>query len=120
MFKNLHNVGCNVLLYTRDIINFVMAKDEIVVLESRGQVNNIALDMNIVPFHSLSNLENVHYQCYNDVSMFDEVHLQAMELQTLLYLESHNIRTFICWSFFVVNDNPHVNLMNPQMLQCVM
>jgi hypothetical protein len=97
-----------------------MAKDEIVVLESRGQVNNIALDMNIVPFHSLSNLENVHYQCYNDVSMFDEVHLQAMELQTLLYLESHNIRTFICWSFFVVNDNPHVNLMNPQMLQCVM
>ncbi len=56
----MHNVGGDVLLYTRDIINFVMVEDEIVVLESVGQINEIALDMNIIPFHSLSNLENVH------------------------------------------------------------
>lgn len=60
IFKSVHNVGGDVLLYTRDIINFVMAEDEIVVLESVGQINEIVLDMNIVPFHSLSNLENVH------------------------------------------------------------
>jgi hypothetical protein len=60
MFKNGHNVGGDVLLYIRDVIKFVMDEDEIVFLEYVGQINEIAFDMNIVPFHSLSNLKNVY------------------------------------------------------------
>jgi hypothetical protein len=50
VFKNGHNAGGDVLLYTRDIINFVMVEDEIVVLESVGQINEIALDMKLSLF----------------------------------------------------------------------
>jgi len=52
--------------------------------------------------------------------MFDDLHLQAMELQTLLYLESHNVRTSIWWSFFVIDDNLHVDFVNFQMLHYIM
>jgi hypothetical protein len=73
-----------------------MVEDEIV-LESVGRVNEtIPLETNIILFHSLSNVENVHQQC--DIDVFDEVHFQTMELQALLW-KPHN-RTFICWSFF--------------------
>jgi hypothetical protein len=60
MFKNGHNVGGDVLLYIRDVINFVMAEDEIVFLENVGPINEIAFDVNTIPFHSLSNSKNVH------------------------------------------------------------
>ncbi len=76
------------LLCTRVILNFVMVEDEIV-HESVGKVNEtIPLHINIILSHSLSNVENVHQQCDNDV--FDEVHFQTMELQ--LYYGSHITR----------------------------
>ncbi len=68
LLKDVDNVGGGVLLCTRVILRFVMAKNE-VVFESVGQVNEtIAHNMNIVHFHNLSDVENVHQQCDNDVS----------------------------------------------------
>jgi hypothetical protein len=100
-----------VLLCTRVILNFVMVEDEIV-HESVGKVNEtIPLHINIILSHSLSNVENVHQQCDNDV--FDEVHFQT---STLLW-KPHN-KTFICWSFLAKNNNLLVDLVNPQMLCC--
>jgi hypothetical protein len=60
-------------------------------------------------------VESVHQQCDNDI--FDEMNLQIMELQTLLW-KPHNMM-YTCWNFFVVNDNLHVDLVNPQMLCCI-
>jgi hypothetical protein len=72
-----------------------MVEDEIV-LESVGRVNEtIPFDTNIIFSHSLSNVENVHQQCDNDV--FDEMYFQTMELQALLW--KPRSKTFICWSF---------------------
>ncbi len=60
-------------------------------------------------------MESVHQQCDNDV--FDEMHLQVMELQTLLW-KQHNVM-YMCWSFFVINDNIPIDFANPQMLHYV-
>jgi len=69
-----------------------MVVDE-VVFENMGGINEtIVRDMNIVISHSLSNVENVHQQCDHDV--FDDMHLQAMELQVQLW-KPHNM-TSIC------------------------
>lgn len=81
-----------------------------------GQINEtIADNMNIVPFHNLSNVESVHQQCDNVVS--NEINLQIIELQTLLW-KPHNMM-YTCWNFFVVNNNLHVDLANLQMLCCI-
>ncbi len=56
----MDNVGGVVLLCTRVILNFVMAKNE-GVLESVGQVNEtITFNMSTLPSHNLSNVESVH------------------------------------------------------------
>jgi hypothetical protein len=91
-FKDVHSVDGDVLLCTRVIFNFSMVVDE-VVFENMGGINEtIVRDMNIVISHSLSNVENVHQQCDHDV--FDDMHLQAMELQVQLW-KPHNM-TSIC------------------------
>ncbi len=103
------------LLCTRVILNFIMVKNE-GVLESVERINEtIALNMSTIPFHNLSNVESFHQQCDNDV--FDEMHLQVMELQTLLW-KPHNMM-YMCWSFFVVNDDLPIDLVNCQMLHCI-
>jgi hypothetical protein len=81
-----------------------------------GRVNEtIACNMNIVLFHNLSDVENVHQQCDNVVS--NEMNLQIMELQTLLW-KPHNMM-YTCWNLFVVNNNLHVDLVNLQMLRYI-
>lgn len=81
-----------------------------------GQINEtIAHNMNVVPFHNLSDVESVHQQCDNIV--FNEMNLQIMELQSLLW-KPHNMM-YTCWNCFVVNNNIHFDLVNPQMLRCI-
>ncbi len=98
-----------------------MAKNEICVIENIDGIDEVFPNVNTIPFrfHNFSNVESVHQQqCDNDLSIaFDEVYLQAMEQQALLW-KPHN-RTSICWSLFTVNENLLVNLLNPQMLKCI-
>jgi hypothetical protein len=46
------------------------------------------------------------------------MYLQTMEQQQASLWKPHN-KTSICWSFFILNDNLHVDLLNPQMLRCI-
>jgi hypothetical protein len=52
MFKDVHNVG-DMLLCTRVIFNFSMARNEINLKNVRGINETIALDMNTIPSHNL-------------------------------------------------------------------
>jgi hypothetical protein len=92
-----------------------MVEDRSFVLESMGGIDEVTFNVNICqPSHYLSNVKNVHWQCdQSDVLVSNKAHLQAMEMQALLW-KLHN-RTSICWSLFVVN-NLHVDFENPQML----
>lgn len=49
--------------------------------------------------------------------MFDEARFQAMELQALLW-KPHDM-TFVCCKLFAINNNMRVDLVNLQMLQCI-
>jgi hypothetical protein len=45
------------------------------------------------------------------------VYFQVREQQSLLW-KPHN-KTFILWSFFAINANLLVDMLNPQMLKCI-
>jgi hypothetical protein len=96
-----------------------MVEDRSYVLESMAGINEVAPNVNICqPSHYFSNVKSVHEQCdQNDVLVSNKAHLQAAEVQALLW-KIHN-KTSICWSLFVINDNLHVDLENPQMLSCI-
>jgi hypothetical protein len=61
-----------------------------------GGIDEVTPNVNICqPSHYLSNVKSVHHQCdQNDVLMFNKAHLQAMEVQALLW-KLHN-KTSIC------------------------
>jgi hypothetical protein len=86
------------------------------VFESMGGIDEVTPNVNICqPSHYLPNMKSVHQQCdQSNVLVSNKAHLQVMEIQALLW-KLHN-KTSICWSLFVVNDNLHVDLENPQML----
>ncbi len=65
--KCVHNMDGNVLFLC---IRAIWRKKQI--LENLGGINEVAFNMNTIPFHSLSNVENVHWQCDNDLSMFND------------------------------------------------
>jgi hypothetical protein len=68
-----------------------MVEDKSFVLESMGGIGEFTLNVNICqPFHYLSNVKSVHQQCdQSDVWVFYKAHLQAMEIQALLW-KLHN------------------------------
>lgn len=80
------------------IWNFTMATDEICVIESVNGLDEVLFDVSIIPSwsHNFSNVKSVHQQqCDNDLPItFDEVYIQAMEQQVLLW--KPHTRTYIC------------------------
>jgi hypothetical protein len=60
-----------------------MAKDEICVIENMNGVDEVLLDVSIVPFwsHNFLNVKNVHHQQCNNglLATSNEVYIQAME-----------------------------------------
>ncbi len=80
------------------IWNFVMVEDKICVIESVDGIDEVIFYVSTIPCrsHNFSHVESVHQQqCDNDLPItFDEVYIQAMEKQALLW-KPHN-RTFIC------------------------
>jgi hypothetical protein len=64
----------------------------------------------------VSDVGSVHMQTYN---LLDVEVLQVMiiEMQVVLWI-THN-QMFICWGFFIINDNLQVDFESSQMLQCM-
>jgi hypothetical protein len=90
-----------------------MAKgDEVVVLKSVGGVDE---DNHKLSGNSITNLldvENVHLQCDNNLVKINEQHFLAIAAQAHKWkLDNKNS---ICLGSFVVNDNPPIDIKNPQ------
>jgi hypothetical protein len=69
-----------------------------------------------MPSSSISNVESVHVEAPN-MSNVDASKLANVEAQAMAW-KLHNCLT-ICWGFFVVDDGLLVDLVKPQMLQCI-
>jgi len=80
------------------IWSFTMTEYEIYVIESVSGIDEVLPNVNTNPFqsHNFSNVESVHQQqCDNILPIIlDEVYVQAMEQQALLW-KPHN-KTSIC------------------------
>jgi hypothetical protein len=118
-YNGILGFGVQVCLFV--IWSFAMAENEICVIGSIGGIDEVFFDVNTIHFqsHNFSNVESVHQQqCDNDLLVaYDEVYFQTMEQQALLW-KPHN-KTSICWNFFIVINNLHVDLLNHQMLKCI-
>jgi hypothetical protein len=68
------------------------------------------------PSSSILNVESVHLQPPN-MSNDDISQLAIIETQVVAWIP--HICLSICWGFFVVNDGLHVDLVKPQVLQCI-
>jgi hypothetical protein len=49
--------------------------------------------------------------------IIEVVQLVTIKVQVAFWKPHHH--SSICWGFFVVNDNLHVDIVNPQMLRCI-
>jgi hypothetical protein len=82
-----------------------------------GGGDEFAPNVSTILFRKLSNVKSVHQQCDNVLQQSNQTHFQVMELQLLLW-KPHDVAS-ICCNFFSINDKLHVELMNFQMLQCI-
>jgi hypothetical protein len=80
-------------------------------LATPDHMSTSALDH--VPFSFISNVESVHLQAPN-ISNVDVSQLVVVETQDVSW-RPHN-HLFICWWYFIVNDDLLVDLVKPQML----
>jgi hypothetical protein len=69
-----------------------------------------------MPFSSISNVESVHVEAPN-MSNANASKLANVEAQAMAW-KLHNCLS-ISWGFFVVDDGLLVDLVKPQMLQCI-
>jgi hypothetical protein len=65
----------------------------------------------------LLDVENVHFQCDNDLEDDDELHLVAIVIQ--IHKWEPNNKNSICWGFIAINDDSPISIMNPQMSHCI-
>jgi hypothetical protein len=89
-----------------------MVEDNIVVVECVNNIDDkLACDVNMNPNLNNSNVGSIHLQCDDDLLKNDEFHLVIIETQIKKWKNEGG--------FFVVNDNMFVDLVNPQMLRCI-
>jgi hypothetical protein len=84
-----------------------------------GDENVASIVFNQIRFSSLSNVENVHLESSN-VTLLNVVDVSqlAVEAQAMAW-KPHSCMLGICWGCFVVNNGPPMDLMNLQMLWCI-
>jgi hypothetical protein len=90
----------------------MVKEDEVMVLESVGDVDedNPKLIMN--PTTQFSNVESVHLmQRENDLVENDELHLATITIQAHKWKPNNKIS--ICCSLFAINDNFPIDFKNP-------
>lgn len=64
----------------------------------------------------VSDVGSVHMQT-NNLLVVEVLKVTIIEMQVVLWIP-HN-QMSICWGFFIINDNLHVDFENSQMLQCM-
>jgi hypothetical protein len=84
-----------------------------------GVDENVALiTVTYIRFSLVLNVENVHLESNNTLSNVDVSQLVIIKTQVVAW-RLHNHMS-ICWGFFDVNDDVlHVDLVNSQMLRCI-
>lgn len=82
-------------------------------IESMDGINEETPNVKTTLSCNLSNVDSVDQQCENDLSQIDDVHLQVINFPVVQW------RTHTTRPFFALNNNLHVDLIKPQMEQCV-
>ncbi len=97
---------------------FTMVKDNIIVVESFGGVDDkLACDVNVNLVANTLDIESIHLQCDNDLLKTNEIHFIIIETQVQKW-KANNINS-IDWGLFIVNNNLYVDIVNTWMLRCI-
>jgi hypothetical protein len=84
------------------------------IVESVGEVDEKACDVNKNLNTNLSNVESVHSQFGSHLLNKNELNFVTMDVQASKW-KSHNM-SFICWGLFVINGNLPIDLENSQIM----
>jgi hypothetical protein len=92
----------------------MVEKDEVVVLQSVGGVDEDIREPNENLTINLLDIENVHLQCDNDLVENDELHFIPINIVAQVHKWNlNNLRIQFVGVFFAINNNFPIDIKNP-------